>query len=161
MERSTLICPEATLDSHTLERLCRPFLSAQVEPLRADVGWERLDEPERIRQALIRTQGKVVAAARLLGLSRSALRYRLRRYGIGRSPHLAPDLPHPSPLPKGEGERLVPSPHRGRGSGEGGGSCKGAGRIELHRDAGGLSSTHLGAEAGVHPRDRPGISEDH
>lgn len=124
MERATLLCPEATLDSHTLERLCLPFPSAQVGPLPADVGWERLDEPERIRQALIRTQGKVVAAARLLGLSRSALRYRLRRYGIGRSPHLAPDLPHPSPLPKGEGERLVPSPHRGEGQGEGEGVAR-------------------------------------
>jgi hypothetical protein len=72
MERATLLCPEASLDSHTLERLCLPFPSAQVEPLPADVDWERLDEPERIRQALIRTQGKVVAAARLLGLSRSA-----------------------------------------------------------------------------------------
>ena len=101
LERATLLCPEATLGPHTLERLCLPFLSAQVEPLPADVGWERLDEPARIRQALMRTQGNVVGAARLLGLSRSALRYRLRRYGIGRSQPLTPDLPHPSPLPKG------------------------------------------------------------
>jgi DNA-binding NtrC family response regulator len=98
LERATLLCPEATLDPHTLERLCLPFQSAQVEPLPAGVGGERLDEAVRIRRALLRTQGNVVGAARLLRLSRSALRYRLRRYGIGGSPSLAPDPPHPSPL---------------------------------------------------------------
>jgi DNA-binding NtrC family response regulator/predicted ATPase/class 3 adenylate cyclase len=82
IERATLLCPEATLDPHTLERLCLPFPLAQAEPLSAHGGWELLDEPARIRQALIRTQGNVVGAARLLGLSRSALRYRLRRYDI-------------------------------------------------------------------------------
>ncbi len=68
----------------------------------------------------------MVGAARLLGLSRSALRYRLRQFGIGRpDAHLHPpqtslspdggagegerdapatrDDPHPSPLPAGEG----------------------------------------------------------
>jgi DNA-binding NtrC family response regulator/predicted ATPase/class 3 adenylate cyclase len=131
IERATLLCPEATLDPHILKRLCLPFLSAQAGPLPADDGWELLDEPARIRQALMRTQGNVVGAARLLGLSRSALRYRLRRYDIGRSQSLAHDHPHPSPLPEGdvdpvvgsphlgEGHRLVPSPHRGEGHGEG------------------------------------------
>jgi DNA-binding NtrC family response regulator/predicted ATPase len=129
MERATLLCPEATLDPHTLERLCLSFSSAQVEPLPAHGGWELLDELARIRHALRRTQGNVVAAARLLGLSRSALRYRLRRYGIGRSQSLAPDdnNPHPNPLPgrergqgkgslpEGEGDHVVPSPHQAEG----------------------------------------------
>ena len=126
MERATLLCPEATLDPHTLERLCLPFPSAQAELLPASSGGELLEEPARIRQALMRTQGSVVRAARLLGLSRSALRYRLRRYGIERSDadlrspqtSLAPDGgegegeegppaarndPHPTPLPEEEG----------------------------------------------------------
>ncbi len=49
MERATLLCPEATLDPHTLDRLCLPFPSAQAEPLPTAGGWERLDEPARIR----------------------------------------------------------------------------------------------------------------
>jgi DNA-binding NtrC family response regulator/predicted ATPase/class 3 adenylate cyclase len=126
MERATLLCPEATLDPHTLEHLCLPLLSARAEPLPTAAGLERFDEPMRIRQALMRAQGNVVGAARLLGLSRSALRYRLRRYGIGRpdahlhssQTSLAPEGgksegdadapaarndPHPSPLLEGEG----------------------------------------------------------
>jgi len=44
-----------------------------------------LEEVERelIRQALDRTQGNKSAAARLLGLTRDTLRYRLERYGLG------------------------------------------------------------------------------
>ena len=69
MERVTLLCPEATLDPHTLQRLCLPFPSAQAAPLPTDGGWERLDEPARIRQALMRTQGNVLEAAGLQGMS--------------------------------------------------------------------------------------------
>ena len=39
-------------------------------------------EAEAVRAALTRTGGNVLAAARLLGLTRNALRYRLRRHGI-------------------------------------------------------------------------------
>ena len=41
-----------------------------------------LDEPTRIRQALIQAEGNVMRAARLLGLGRGALPHRMRRYGI-------------------------------------------------------------------------------
>ncbi len=43
-----------------------------------------LDELERelIAQALERTDGNKTGAARLLGLSRDTLRYRLEKYGI-------------------------------------------------------------------------------
>ena len=51
----------------------------------ADGDQELLNEHAQIRQALIRAKGNVMGAARLLGLSRSALRYRLRRYGIAPS----------------------------------------------------------------------------
>jgi hypothetical protein len=84
MERATLLCAETTLDPHTLEPLWLPYPSAQADPLPVDDGWDRLDEPARIRQALMRTQANMVGAARLLGMSRSALRYRLQRHGIGR-----------------------------------------------------------------------------
>ena len=44
-----------------------------------------LDDVERelIEQALDRTQGNKSAAARLLGLTRDTLRYRLERFGLG------------------------------------------------------------------------------
>ena len=45
---------------------------------------ELQDEPTRIRRALIQSGGNVVRAARLLGLSRDAVRYRMRHYGIQR-----------------------------------------------------------------------------
>jgi DNA-binding NtrC family response regulator len=44
--------------------------------------WER----EVIRDALHRAQGNKSQAARLLGLSRNALRYRLSKIGIGDDP---------------------------------------------------------------------------
>jgi DNA-binding NtrC family response regulator len=104
MERATLLCPKATLDPHTLERLYLPLQAPQAGPLPTDGGWERLDEPARIRQALVRTRGNVLGAARLLGLSRSALRYRLRRYGIGRpDADLGPSQTSLAPGERGRG----------------------------------------------------------
>jgi tetratricopeptide (TPR) repeat protein len=86
MERVTLLSAEAILAPETLERLClpRPALSPRPESAPAGGELEPLDEPARIRQALIQAEGNAMRAARLLGLSRSALRYRLRRYGIER-----------------------------------------------------------------------------
>src|SRR5207249_290662 len=55
-----------------------------------------LDEPARIRQALSQTGGNVVQAARLLGISRGALRYWMRRHGIGRPYWQAWTPPHGS-----------------------------------------------------------------
>ena len=42
-----------------------------------------LDEAAQIQQALQQTSGNVLQAARLLGLSRSTLRYRMVRSGLG------------------------------------------------------------------------------
>ena len=42
-----------------------------------------VDDVAHIRQILAQTDGNVVQAARLLGLSRSGLRYRMLRYGLG------------------------------------------------------------------------------
>ena len=86
MERLTLLSAEAIVAPETMERLClpRPALSPQPESVPAGGVLEPLDEPAHIRLALIQAEGNVMRAARLLGLSRSALRHRLRRYGIER-----------------------------------------------------------------------------
>ena len=86
MERVTLLSPEARLDSQTLERLCLPRVPA-VTPavvVPAEAEDQPLDEALRITHALRQTQGNVVQAARVLGLSRKALRYRMQRYGLER-----------------------------------------------------------------------------
>src|SRR5262249_26918579 len=86
MERVTLLSREAVITASILEQLClpRPLLAvrAEVPPVRDEA--EPLDEPARIRQALGQTGGNVMQAARLLGISRGALRYWMRRHGIGR-----------------------------------------------------------------------------
>src|SRR5215471_9544093 len=86
MERVTLLSREAVITASILEQLClpRPLLAvrAEVPPVRDEA--EPLDEPTQIRQALGQTGGNVMQAARLLGISRGALRYWMRRHGIGR-----------------------------------------------------------------------------
>ena len=97
MERVTLLSPEARLDSQTLERLCLPRVPA-VTPavvVPAEAEDQPLDEAIRITHALRQTQGNVVQAARVLGLSRKALRYRMQRYGLER------------PSGEGQGEETV------------------------------------------------------
>ena len=86
MERVTLLHPEVILDAFSLERLClgQPQPAAPVGEGAAQADSELQDEPTRIRQALIQSGGNVVRAARLLGLSRDAVRYRMRHYGIQR-----------------------------------------------------------------------------
>ena len=99
MERATLLHPEELLDTSTLAQWCLPQLppaprlasgSAAAEPVPLD------DEPARLRQALLRTGGNVVRASRLLGLSRSALRYRIQRYGIAALGREEPEQPAPT-----------------------------------------------------------------
>src|SRR5207253_1229937 len=61
---------------------------------------EFVDEASQIRQALAHTGGNVARAARLLGMSRKALRYRMRRDGIER-PSLPNSLLSSAPLKEG------------------------------------------------------------
>jgi predicted ATPase len=84
MERLTLLSADTLVSPDSLERLCLPRLGASLEPASAPSGGEtdRLDEPTRIRQALVQAEGNVLRAARLLGLGRGALRHRMQRYGI-------------------------------------------------------------------------------
>jgi class 3 adenylate cyclase len=86
MERVTLLHRGPSVDAAALERLCLPRGQPPAHAV-AESAWDEPDpedEPAKIRQALRRTEGNVAQAARLLGWSRKALRYRMDRYGIER-----------------------------------------------------------------------------
>jgi Zn-dependent peptidase ImmA (M78 family) len=71
-------------------------------------------EDEMIREALRRANGNKSQAARLLGLSRNALRYRLSKIGIadeGRKAEVS-ELKRPVSLSLAENNHLAPSGHR-------------------------------------------------
>jgi DNA-binding NtrC family response regulator/tetratricopeptide (TPR) repeat protein len=89
MERVTLLCPQREIGADALRGLAIESPVAAPEPATTarDLGPAADaadDEAERIRAAIARTGGNVVRAARMLGLGRNALRYRMRRLGIGR-----------------------------------------------------------------------------
>jgi DNA-binding NtrC family response regulator/tetratricopeptide (TPR) repeat protein len=101
LERVTLLSREAIVSPSTLESLCLP----QPPPVPAEPTAEadasgQLEEQAQIKAALRQTHGNVVQAARLLGLSRGALRHRLRRYGLqslrARAPSSAPSGDQPA-----------------------------------------------------------------
>jgi two-component system, NtrC family, response regulator AtoC len=106
MERVTLLSPETIISSETLEQICLP--SAQsIAPAAARPGGDDVesgDEAAQIRQALLRTAGNVARAARLLGMSRGALRHRMARYAMTTS--------------RQEDKPVVPSPSMGEGQGK-------------------------------------------
>jgi len=90
MERVTLLHLGEELDAESLTQLCltspAPEMPSGVAPSTLDPAPEVAlpAEAEQIRQALLHTGGNVTRAARLLGLSRDTVRYRLQRYGIAR-----------------------------------------------------------------------------
>jgi hypothetical protein len=113
MERVTLLHPDADVDARALEGLVRPVKASAPTVSDAD-RWTAAPEPSRVpgaaasssgqaghsgtsdeaarlRAALPRTGGNVLKAARLLGVTRDTLRYRMRRYGVTR-----PDVEAPS-----------------------------------------------------------------
>jgi two-component system, NtrC family, response regulator AtoC len=96
MERITLLSQETIIDPTTLERLCLPQPSALPESRLAHADRALPDEAARIAHALGLTGGNVMRAARLLGMSRDAVRYRMRKYGIVLPP------PQLSPVVTGE-----------------------------------------------------------
>jgi DNA-binding NtrC family response regulator/tetratricopeptide (TPR) repeat protein len=85
MERVTLLHAAALIDPEALERLHLPQLdSSSRAALTSAAGTDApVDDVAYLRQALAQTAGNVAQAARLLGLSRSGLRYRMLRYGLG------------------------------------------------------------------------------
>jgi len=118
MERMTLLHVGNEVDAETLMQLCSPPM---VEPPAAVVPLPREPASEvtlpgeaiEIRQALVQTGGNVAQAARLLGVSRDTVRYRMHRYGIARPrpeppspsiPLYAPGTGLPEPPALGEGQ---------------------------------------------------------
>src|SRR5262249_43127454 len=107
MERVTLLHPGEEVAAATLAPLCLP--GTVPEPSAAAQAPAPVPqsappaEAEQIRQALTQTGGNVVQAARLLGVSRETLRYRMQRYGIQRSRPAAvpPVVAEPAPAPLG------------------------------------------------------------
>ncbi len=82
MERVTLLSDEAIIGPDTLERLGLPRTPPPPKSPLTSADRELPDEAARIAQALSLTGGNVLRAARLLGMSRDAVRYRMRKYGI-------------------------------------------------------------------------------
>ena len=106
MERVTLLHVGAEVDAETLTSLCQALMAPEppagmVRQHREPVPEETLPaEAAQIQQALVQSGGNVSRAARLLGMSRDTIRYRMQRYGIAR-PRLG--LPAPDVLPRASG----------------------------------------------------------
>ena len=108
MERVTLLSPDADVGATDLEALAAPAPISQpsaAPPRPTTPPAASGDEAALIRDALARSGGNVVGAARLLGIGRNALRYRMRRHGIPRptlgalgesSPAVVPETPAPA-----------------------------------------------------------------
>jgi DNA-binding NtrC family response regulator len=100
MERVVLLHVGEEVDVTTLTQLCVPLAAPSVVPESAatPLTGETTDglpaEAAQIRQALAQTAGNVARAARLLGVSRDTVRYRMQRYGLAR---LVPDVVSPPP----------------------------------------------------------------
>jgi DNA-binding NtrC family response regulator/tetratricopeptide (TPR) repeat protein len=111
MERVTLLHVGNEVDAETLMQLCNPPMAeppAAVVRLRREPASEVALPAEaiEIRQALVQTGGNVAQAARLLGVSRDTVRYRMQRYGIAR---LRPQPP-PPPMPLHQPGAGLPEP---------------------------------------------------
>jgi DNA-binding NtrC family response regulator/tetratricopeptide (TPR) repeat protein len=87
MERVTLLCPDPLIGLEMLEQLCLPLAqpSAPAPARPPEAPPESAEEAARIQQALQQTAGNVARAARVLGMSRGALRHRMARYRIAPS----------------------------------------------------------------------------
>jgi DNA-binding NtrC family response regulator/tetratricopeptide (TPR) repeat protein len=104
MERVMLLSADDAVGAETLSALATS--SAVPEPTAPPTDAGNVSDGEEaaaIRAALARTGGNVVRAAQALGLGRNALRYRMRRFGIGRpdptDQAAAPAAPPPTAAP--------------------------------------------------------------
>jgi len=86
IERSLVMCTGTELDARDIKMESAPGPSAQRAQSDANFLPEGLTldqyEQEIIREALRRADGNKSQAARLLGLTRNALRYRLTQMGL-------------------------------------------------------------------------------
>jgi DNA-binding NtrC family response regulator/tetratricopeptide (TPR) repeat protein len=101
MERVTLLSPDDEIGRTTLGGLAAgaPVVAPAPAPALATAPAAGDGDAARIQQALARAGGNVVRAARLLGIGRNALRYRMRRLGIAKPDDadvLAADSPPPA-----------------------------------------------------------------
>ena len=116
LERVMLLSAEVIIDPDTLERLCLPRLPSEAASAPSRDGRVDEDDATRIAEALRHTGGNVARAARLLGVSRKAVRYRMHKYGIRR---LQEDAKSSCPRPPSPGVSVVPSGAMGKGKGGG------------------------------------------
>jgi Bacterial regulatory protein, Fis family len=84
LERVVLLEPTTVIDPESLARRCLPQPGSAVPvdarlPPGPDVPQ---NERERLTDALRQSGGNLAQAARLVGISRSGLRYRLQKYGL-------------------------------------------------------------------------------
>ena len=88
LERVVLLEPATVIDPESLARLCLPPPGPALPPPRSLTSRpdEPLNEPERLADALRQSRGNLAQAARLLGMSRGGLRYRLHKSGLDRPP---------------------------------------------------------------------------
>jgi transcriptional regulator with AAA-type ATPase domain/class 3 adenylate cyclase/tetratricopeptide (TPR) repeat protein len=99
MDRVTLLHVGEEVDAATLTQLCLPLMAptssggAAVESRPLQPASPEPGEAEHIRRALAQSGGNVARAARLLGVSRDTVRYRMQRYGITRMSPAAPPMP--------------------------------------------------------------------
>ena len=89
LERVVLLEAATVIDPESLARRCLPPARSgrsrltRDSPQGPDVPH---NESERLTDALRQSGGNLAQAARLLGLSRGGLRYRLQKSGLGRTP---------------------------------------------------------------------------
>ena len=97
MERVTLLHVGEEIEAETLTQLCRAVPLATSDRAGHASAPGGVSRPpavvDEIQQALAQTGGNVARAARLLGMSRDIVRYRMQRYGIARLPLDAPASP--------------------------------------------------------------------
>jgi Bacterial regulatory protein, Fis family len=113
MERVALLHVGEEVDATTLTQLCLPLSAPPVPPEATPAPPTRgtadglSAEAEQIRQALAQTAGNVARAARLLGVGRDTVRYRMQRYGLAR---LAPEVLPPTSLVPPAARQAAASP---------------------------------------------------
>jgi DNA-binding NtrC family response regulator len=89
MERGVLFCKGSVLQVDDLPEPIRPQDSSELLSVSSFPGTDKslpelLDDVERqlIHQALVRARGVQAQAAQLLGISRSNLQYKLKKYQL-------------------------------------------------------------------------------